>query len=66
MDVVRPIWNGSSKLAAVLLLNPRRKEMQMGPIGCMAGLIAQIIHMVIMLLALPIILIAKFFGGGKD
>ena len=38
----------------------------MGPIGCMAGLIAQIIHMVIMLLAMPIILIAKFFGGGKD
>ena len=66
MDVVRPIWNGSSKLAAVLLLNPRRKEMQMGPIGCMAGLIAQIIHMVVMLIALPIILIAKIFGKGKE
>ena len=38
----------------------------MGPIGCLAGLIAQIIHMVIMLLALPIILIAKIFGKGKD
>lgn len=38
----------------------------MGPIGCMAGLIAQIIHMVFMLLALPVILIAKIFGGGKD
>ena len=66
MDVVRPIWNGSSKLAAVLLLNPRRKELQMGPIGCMAGLIAQIIHMVVMLIALPIILIAKIFGKGKE
>ena len=31
----------------------------MGPIGCLAGLIAQIIHMVIMLIALPFILIAN-------
>lgn len=38
----------------------------MGPIGCLAGLIAQIIHMVIMLIALPFVLIAKIFGGGKD
>lgn len=38
----------------------------MGPIGCMAGLIAQIIHMVVMLIALPIILIAKIFGKGKE
>ena len=66
MDVVRPIWNRSSKLAAVLLLNLKRKELQMGPIGCLAGLIAQIIHMVIMLVALPIILIAKIFGKGKE
>ena len=66
MDVVRPIRNRPSKLAAVLLLNLKRKELQMGPIGCLAGLIAQIIHMVIMLLALPIILIAKIFGKGKD
>ena len=38
----------------------------MGPIGCLAGLIAQIIHMVIMLIALPFILIAKLFDGDKD
>lgn len=38
----------------------------MDPIGCLAGLIVQIIHMVIMLIALPFILIAKIFGGGKD
>ena len=38
----------------------------MGPIGCLAGLIAQIIHMVIMLISLPFILIAKLFGRGKD
>lgn len=61
-----PIWIRSSKLAAVLLLNLKRKELQMGPIGCLAGLVAQIIHMVIMLLALPFILLAKIFGGGKD
>ncbi len=66
MDGVKPIWNRSSKLAAVLLLNPRRKELQMGPIGCLAGLIAQIIHMVIMLIALPFVLIAKIFGRGRD
>lgn len=35
----------------------------MGPIGCLAGLIAQIIHMVIMIIALPIILIARIFSG---
>ena len=66
MDVVRPIWNGSSEFTAVLLLNPRRKELHMGPIGCLAGLISQIIYMVAMLIALPFILIAKIFGGGKD
>ena len=66
MDGVRPIWNRSSKPAAVLLLNPRRKELHMGPIGCLVGLVAQIIHMVIMLIALPFILIAKLFGRGKD
>ena len=66
MDVVRPIWSRSSRLAAVLLLNPRRKELQMGPIGCLVGLIAQIIHMVIMLITLPFILLAKMFGGGKE
>ena len=66
MDIVSPLWNGSSRLAAVLLLNPKRKELQMGPIGCLVGLIAQIIHMVIMLIALPFILIVKIFGGGKE
>lgn len=66
MDVVRSIRYRSSELTAVLLLNPKRKELQMGPIGCLAGLIAQIIHMVIMLIALPFILIAKIFGGGKE
>ena len=38
----------------------------MGPIGCLVGLIAQIIHMVIMLITLPFILLAKMFGGGKE
>ena len=66
MDIVSSIRNGCPKLAEVLLLNSRRKEFQMGPIGCLAGLIAQIIHMVVMLIALPFILIAKIFGGGKE
>ena len=66
MDGVRSICDRSAKFAAVLLLNPRRKELQMGPIGCLAGLIAQIIHMVIMLIALPFVLIVKIFGGGKE
>ena len=38
----------------------------MGPIGCLAGLVAQIIYMVVMLISLPLILIAKIFGRGKD
>ncbi len=37
----------------------------MGPIGCLAGLIAQIIHMIIMIITLPIVLICSIFGGGK-
>ena len=38
----------------------------MGPIGCLAGLIAQIIHMIIMIITLPIVLIASIFGSKKD
>lgn len=38
----------------------------MGPIGCLGGLIAQLFHMVIMLIALPIILIAMLFGRRKN
>lgn len=33
----------------------------MGPIGCIAGLIAQIVHMAIMIIALPVVLICKIF-----
>ena len=66
MDIVSSIRNGCPKLAAVLLLNSRRKEFQMGPIGVLGRSNAQIIHMLIMLIALPFILIAKIFGGGKD
>lgn len=36
----------------------------MGPIGCLFGLVAQIIHMVIMLVILPFVLIGSIFGGG--
>jgi hypothetical protein len=38
----------------------------MGPIGCLAGLIAQIIHMIVMVLTLPIVIICSIFGGKKD
>lgn len=34
----------------------------MGPIGCLFGLIAQIIHMAILVIVLPIALIYSFFG----
>lgn len=35
---------------------------EMGPIGCLAGLIAQIIHMVVMVVTLPITIICSIFG----
>ena len=38
----------------------------MGPIGCLVGLFAQIIHTVIMLVVLPIIFIVKIFKRSKD
>ena len=34
----------------------------MGPIGCLAGLIGQIIHMVVLLVTLPIAIICAIFG----
>jgi hypothetical protein len=37
----------------------------MGPIGCLFGLIAQLVHMVVMVISLPFILIASIFGGKK-
>ena len=37
----------------------------MGPLGCLFGLVAQIIHMVIMLVILPFVLIGSIFGGGR-
>ena len=35
----------------------------MGPIGCLAGLIAQIIYMIVMVIILPIAVICSIFGG---
>ena len=37
----------------------------MGPIGCVFGLIAQLIHMVVLVITLPFVLIASIFGGKK-
>ena len=37
----------------------------MGPVGCLFGLVAEIIHMIIMLIMLPFVLIGSIFGGGK-
>ena len=37
----------------------------MGPIGCLFGLIAQLVHMVVFVISLPFILIASIFGGKK-
>ena len=34
----------------------------MGPIGCLVGLIAQIIHMVVMVVTLPIVIICSILG----
>lgn len=38
----------------------------MGPIGCLAGLIAQIVHMIVMIITLPIAIIRSIFGSNKD
>ncbi len=37
----------------------------MGPIGCLFGLIAQLIHMVVLVISLPFIIIAAIFGDKK-
>ena len=37
----------------------------MGPIGCLFGLVAQILHMIIMLVLLPFVLIGTIFGMGR-
>ena len=34
----------------------------MGPIGCFAGLIGQIIHFIVLLITLPIAIICAIFG----
>lgn len=39
----------------------------MGPIGCLFGLVAQIIHLAVFVIVLPIALICSLFGGrGKE
>lgn len=38
----------------------------MGPIGCLLGIVCQLVHMVVVVLALPFVLIAAIFGKGKD
>ena len=38
----------------------------MGPIGCLAGLIAQIIHMIVMVITLPIVIITSIFGSKNN
>lgn len=35
----------------------------MGPIGCLAGLIAQIIHLIVLIITLPLVLISSIFDG---
>lgn len=37
----------------------------MGPIGCLAGLIAEIVHLVVLVVTLPFVIIASIFKGGK-
>ena len=37
----------------------------MGPIGCIAGLIAEIVHLVVLVITLPFVIIASIFGGRK-
>ena len=37
----------------------------MGPFGCLFGLFAQLIHMVVLVITLPFVLIASIFGGKK-
>ena len=37
----------------------------MGPIGCVLGLIAQIVHFIVLIISLPFVLIAAIFKGGK-
>ena len=37
----------------------------MGPIGCLFGLVAQIIHIIVLIISLPFVLIAAIFKGGK-
>lgn len=38
----------------------------MGPIGCLVMLIAQIFHLIFMIIALPFIIIGSIFGGKKE
>ena len=37
----------------------------MGPIGCLFGLLAQLIHMVVFVITLPFVIISSVFGGKK-
>lgn len=38
----------------------------MGPIGCVLGLFAQIIHLIVLIITLPIALICSLFGGKRQ
>jgi hypothetical protein len=38
----------------------------MGPIGCLAGLIAQIVHLIVLIVTLPIVIICSIFWGKKE
>ena len=40
--------------------------MSMGPIGCVLGLFAQIIHLIVLIITLPIVLICSLFGGKRQ
>ena len=37
----------------------------MGPVGCILGLIAQVIHMIVLVVSLPFVIISSFFRGRK-
>ena len=38
----------------------------MGPIGCVLGIVAQLIHMIVAVISLPFVLIAAIFGGKNE
>jgi integral membrane sensor domain MASE1 len=58
----QPLWIKT----AILIITLIERKKKMGPIGCLAGLIAQIVHLIVLIVTLPIVIICSIFGGKKE